>query len=445
MIGFLARNKTALLLFGIWFLIGQFSVPVFYLIGIATIILLWRKQSYFELLIGFFFILILSDNLSAGTDFAKSFKNIYIVLLAAIAVLDRHNFQETGSIMKYFLPFIALSAISLAFSPYVFTGFQKMLSYLLILFVVPQFFMKSLQEKGPKMIKDMIFFGVTLILIGFLLRFMDPGVALSHGGRFRAVFGNPNGLGIFCTLLFALTLLARDYFGSFFSKADLRWIFIPIAATLLMTGSRTAVIAVVMLLVFARVYRLHPAIGFVAFLAFVLAAEVVSANLVQIVSGLGLSEFFRVETLADGSGRYVAWEFAWKAIQDNLWLGRGFAFDEWLMAKNEDLLSDLGHQGGVHNTYLIIWLNTGLIGLLLFLRGYILLFLKGSKNSGLAFPIFYMVAFSILLEPWLAASLNPFTILLLCMLTILTEPIFQNYAAAPVIPEELPDEEKVFA
>src|SRR5690606_33617251 len=129
------------------------------------------------------------------------------------------------------------------------------------------------------------------------------------------------------------------------------------------------------------------------------ATELVTQNLVAIVEAIGLSEFFRIETLAGGSGRYIAWNFAWNAIQDNFWLGRGFAFDEWIMGQNQDFLSDLGHQGGVHNTYLILWLNTGIIGLALFVRALFLLFIKASKYLSVAFPVLWMVMFSIMLEP----------------------------------------------
>lgn len=381
---------------------------------------------YFEILLGFFFILILSDNLSYTTDFAKVFKNAYIVLLALISIFDRKRLSATNSLFKYFVPFLVISVISLFFSPYMFTGFQKTLSYALIVLTVPQFFVHAFKERGEIVVKDFIYMGVLMIVIGFAFRFISPGVAISHGGRFRAVFGNPNGLGIFASLLFVASFIAHDNFKSLFSKTDLRWIFITIIVAILLSGSRSAVIGVSLFYLFSRFYRLSPFIGFIGFVAAIVVAEVISTNLVSIVQSLGLAEFFRVETLEDGSGRFIAWGFAWESIQSHFWLGRGFAFDEWLMTKNQDLLNDLGHQGGVHNTYLIIWLNTGLVGLVMFLRAYVLLFIKGAKNTRYSFPLFWMVLFSISLEPWLAASLNPYTIILLFIIVMITEPVFQG-------------------
>lgn len=445
MVEFILRNKVVLLLFGLWYIVGSLSIPAFFALGTLSILLLWRKALYFEILLGFFFILILSDNLRYQTDFAKVYKNVYILILTLIAILDRRKFPPMNPLLKYFLPFIGVGLIALAFSPVISTGFQKTVSYVLLLYAVPQFFLKSFSDRGPVIVKDFIFMGILLIIYGFLMQFVDYNFAFSHQGRFRAVFGNPNGLGIFTILLFGLAYVSREYFKELFSKADLRWIFFTIIIAMLLSGSRTAVIALTMFFIMTRFYRLSPLLGFIFFLTVLFATEIISQNLVAIVDAIGLSDFFRIETLEGGSGRYIAWNFAWDVIQENFWLGRGFAFDEWIMSKNEDYLSDLGHQGGVHNTYLIIWLNTGIIGLALFLRALFLLFIKASKNVSVAFPILWMVMFSIMLEPWLAASLNPFTIMFLMVLTLMTDPLFQPYLRGELTSFQTPDEQKILA
>jgi O-antigen ligase len=445
MLEFIVRNKKNLLLFILWYLVGSVSVVAFIGLGAISVFLMWRRAMYFEILLGFFFILILSDNLSYTTDFAKVFKNAYIVLLALISILDRRRLSASNSLFKHFVPFLIVSLIGLFFSPYMFTGFQKTLSYALIVLTIPQFFMHAFKERGEIVVKDFIYLGILMILIGFAFRFISPGVAISHGGRFRAVFGNPNGLGIFASLLFVAATVAHDYFKSLFSKTDLRWIFITIIVAVLLSGSRSAVIGISLFFLLSRFYRLSPFVGFIGFLTAIVVAEIISANLVSIVQSLGVADFFRVETLEDGSGRFIAWNFAWESIQSHFWLGRGFAFDEWLMSKNQDYLSDLGHQGGVHNTYLIVWLNTGLIGLLMFLRAYFLLFIKGAKNTRYAFPILWMVMFSISLEPWLAASLNPYTIILLFIIVMISESAFQVASKREKVEPLNPSHEAVFS
>lgn len=424
MLRFLSENKGAILLYLAWFIIGRISAPAFYVVAGLSLILLWRKLMFLELLMGFLFVLILSDTINSTTDFAKVFKNIYILALAFVAVVERHRFPKINRMFVYFLPFIAVGIVGLLQSPVPSLAFQKTLSYLLLIFVVPQFVIKSYADHGIKAIRNIIFFAGFMILMGFVLELVDPGYTYARGGRFRGVFGNPNGLGIFSSLVIALAFLKRDLFPGIFSKNDLRWLIVPALISLFLASSRTSIVAVLIFFVFTRLYKVSPVIGFLAFLGTVIVSEVVASNIVGIVEGLGLSEFFRVDTLEGGSGRDIAWNLAWQTIQDSFWFGRGFAFDEWIMAKNQDALNDLGHQGGVHNTYLQIWLNTGIIGLLLFLRAIVLNVIKGATRSRLAFPFLWLVMFSILPESWLAASLNPFSILFFIGLTVLTDDTF---------------------
>lgn len=437
MLDFLVRNRNLLILFALWFALGQLGSAPFYFIGGITVIILWRKQLYLEILMGFLFILVLSDSLQHETDFAKDFKNVYILLLAAIAIIERRQFGRLNRIYLYFLPLFAVALVSMFYSPDFAVSAQKTFSYFLLVLAVPQIFIYSFRQHGPTAIKDILFLAGTLIVLGFIMEFLIPGLTFSHGGRFRGIFGNPNGIGIFSILVLALVYLVRDYFPGLLTKNDLRWLVLPILASIVMSGSRTAILAALLFFFFTRFYRVAPFIGFIVFVATVIVVELIASNLADIVTALGVAHFFRADTLAEGSGRYIAWEFAWQNIQSHFWIGRGFAFDEWLMAKNQTMLNNLGHQGGVHNTYLIVWLNTGIIGLALFLRAIILLFIRGAKNTVLAFPVLWLVLFSILLEPWLAASLNPFSILFYLAVTLMTDEAFQSYVPdKPQVNEE---------
>ena len=164
------------------------------------------------------------------------------------------------------------------------------------------------------------------------------------------------------------------------------------------------------------------------FVVILAAYQYVFSNFELIIRTLGLGEYFRIETLANGSGRDVAWSFAWEKIQDNFFLGKGFAYDEVLFynISNSDSLSILGHQGNAHNSYLTIWLNTGIIGLFLFARGFLLAFFKGAKNTIISLPVMFAVLFSANFESWMAASLNPITIQLWIILALLISPVFNE-------------------
>jgi O-antigen ligase len=182
---------------------------------------------------------------------------------------------------------------------------------------------------------------------------------------------------------------------------------------------------------FYRFFAASPFLGFVFFLAFGVAAEAVSSNLPLILNTLGLHTYFRVDTIADGSGRYFAWNFAWGKINEGGYflLGGGFGNDEYIMRQYYPYLRSMGHHGGVHNSYLTMWFNTGIIGVLLFFRSYFLIFLKAVKHAPFAFAVMFSSMFSVLYESWLTGSLNPFTIILLSIITVLTEEEIVNWRA----------------
>jgi O-antigen ligase len=156
-------------------------------------------------------------------------------------------------------------------------------------------------------------------------------------------------------------------------------------------------------------------------LMLVISYEFILLNMFDLLHAAGLGKFFRFETIEGGSGRLVAWQEAWRHIQRNFYLGKGFYYDEYLfnLPRIAFKLSRAGHQGGVHNVFLTFWLNTGLFGLILYFGGLIVTVIRASKWSRLAVPVLFAALFLANFESWLVASLNPFTIQLFIILTIL--------------------------
>jgi len=94
------------------------------------------------------------------------------------------------------------------------------------------------------------------------------------------------------------------------------------------------------------------------------------------------------------------------------------------MRANYRMLGKLGTQGGVHSSYLSLWLNFGLVGVITYLRSFFLVFFKASKISKLSFSIMYAVLFSAAFEGLFIGSLNPQMIILLMIITIISDEIF---------------------
>lgn len=435
---FLKNNFQMLGLLIIWLIAGAFTGPGVFLIIPASLFLLFSANRFQEIFIGFIFILILSDSLEIQMSFAKSFKNIYILMLFFFLIISMQKQERSVKLYQYFVPFFIFALLGLLYSPIFSTSFQKLLSYFLLFIAVPNYVIRSYDEHGTNFLRNLVYFLFSIVIIGFLLRFYNSEIAFSHGGRLRGMFGNPNGLGIFMILFFILFTIINSKYPELFSRTEKIILFLIMFYVLFKTGSRTALLAVVLFYGLNQIFKYSSFLGFVAFFLILVSMEVIIIYLPKIIISLGLSDSLRLETLEEGSGRLIAWEFAWKNIQESFFIGKGMGYDEHLMRKNYEMLSKAGHEGGVHNTYLIIWLNTGLLGLIAFLRSLILIFIKGSRNNTYAFPAMFAIMLSINFEPWLAASLNPYTILFLIILTLLTEDIFNNET------EELnEDEEKV--
>ena len=424
MLNSVKENIQFLLILVSWLIAGAFGGLAAYIIIPAFLFLLLMNERYQELFLGFLFILIISDNLEPAMGFAKGFKNLHILLFSLFFFARFKDFKTVNRLFVLFIPYFIVAIFCLLYAQAnLMTGIQKTLSYILLFLTVPNYVSHIYRMRGNDFLKDLLTFLIMLIIIGFLFRFVNADVAFSHGGRLRGVFGNPNGLGIFVILVFILYTAISHYNPSMFAVWEKRFIFLLLLYITYKTGSRTALVAILLFMVFARFYRYSPFLGFIVFLATLFATEFFMNNYAMIITAMGLQDVFRLDTLEAGSGRTIAWEFAWKEIQKSIFFGKGFAFDENLMRSNFDYLSRQGHEGGVHNTYLIIWLNTGLIGLLAFLRGFILIFIRASKNSNFAIPAMFTIMFSINFEPWLAASLNPFTILFLTLVTVLTDEV----------------------
>lgn len=422
MLDFLKEELHFLIIIPIWVLIGMNFAPFAYLVIPVTLLLMKNREMYPEIFMGFLLILILSDTNPeyVSMRWVKTFKNVYMLVIAGIFILDRDKFAPHSRIFAIFLPFIIYSYIPLIFSDVPIIGIQKTISYSLLLLIVPNYVLYSYRKIGWTFFRNLVLFIMVMLVTGYLISFINPRIVFISG-RFRAYFGNPNGLGIFCYLFFVLFLLINYIKKDLFSIVEKVIIYVLIVYFLILCGSRTSLASVLIFLLLTRFYAISPYLGFVVFLVSLAAVEIAISNIHIIVYFLGLQDFMRLETLDNGSGRYFAWGFAWDKIQEFFLMGGGFANDEYIMRQHYPYLQSMGHHGGVHNSYLTMWFNMGIIGVLIYFRSFILVFIRASKQVKIAYPIMLSVLFSILYESWINGSLNPFTITLFVSLTIISE------------------------
>jgi O-antigen ligase len=406
-----------------WALVGMYlpkAVAIFY--SILTFVLVLRTRDLTKISLPFLAMLIFSDSRSAMFSFAETAKIGVVVFSLVFVWLNFSRLRsKENMIFKYFLPFLlfAISATLWSYDP--FNALQKAMSYGLIFFLIPLFYLNA-KEENEQYGLELVYFFTTVVLVGLIIHLVNPQFT-TLVGRYRGLLGNPNGLGIFLTVMYAVAFPVFKSLGKEGVNRAFLWLFYGgVIVSLLMTGSRTALIAFSLFFIFDRLRFLSNAFTIVVFVALILSYEYLLLNLPELISFFGLEDYFRIDTLEEGSGRFIAWSFAWERIQDVFFIGGGFSYTEHIFHVFYDELSRLGHQGNAHNSYLTIWLDTGVIGIVLFAAGLIRSIAAALKQSPITLPIVYAVLFSTFFESWLSASLNPFTSLLIIALTVLSVP-----------------------
>lgn len=377
-----------------------------------------RQGDYLNILLGFWFILILSDSLEPIFEFAKNAKHVFIVIFAGILLTDRRILNTDYSFIKIFIPFFILALIAMMYSLDVIVSAQKTLSYFMLYLAVPIYVLHLYQERGKEVFKILVQFAIFILFVGVLLKYTFPDMALLEG-RYRGIFGNPNQVGIFVLLIFLLFRITKDFWPDLFTKWEVRFIYLVLALSIYWSGSRNAMISIAIFLLLYRFYKIAPALGFMVLLITAFLFKYINDNLVELVIALNLEEYFRLQTAETGSGRYIAWAFAWEKLQEFFFIGRGFANDELTMRPNYAYLSKLGHQGGVHNSYISLWMDVGLMGVIAYFIPFVLIFIRAAKRSRVALPVMFTLLFTIIFESWLVGSQNPVTIILLMILSML--------------------------
>ncbi len=430
---FFREHSQVLVLILIWAATVVFVGPLLYLVLPASVFFLRSRDQWPDMIFGFLIILVWSDMTPEIFPFrvVKTAKYAYMIALALIFFMETARMSPQAGVFKLFAPFLVFAFLPIVASGEPLVSIQKTISYVLLYLVVPNYILYCYRRMGWLFFRRFVLFIVVMLVSQMAMPYYGPTWWSFIEGRFRGYFGNPNGLAIFSYLAFMFVTVLFKVKPDLFSMKGKIAIYALLVYFLVECGSRTSLTATFMFLLFYRFFAASPFLGFVAFLAFGAAVEAISSNLPAILNALGLHSYFRVDTIADGSGRYFAWAFAWGKINEGGYflLGGGFGNDEYIMRQHYPYLRSMGHHGGVHNSYLTMWFNTGIVGVLLFFRSYFLIFLKAVKSAPYAFAVMFSSMFSVLYESWLTGSLNPFTIILLSIITVLSEDEIVNWRA----------------
>ncbi|MEZ4825548.1 MAG: O-antigen ligase family protein [Bacteroidia bacterium] len=415
---FIRKYRHLFLLVPVFYILGNIFAPLTYVLLFFVMSFWLIKGKHETAVIALILILAMGDSRMPGMEFDKTLRIIAILLIGVQTIVDlikrKYAFRK---VMLMSIPFFLVAIVGGLRSPEPGTSLSKMVSYFLILLVAFHYLPYHIKRTKGELYLDILKLAAWVLLVGLMFILINYNVAYLLA-RYRGLMGNPNGLGIYCTMIFMMMMVGRSLFPT-----EKRFIYILLGLILfsvLLSESRTSLgtIGIFSILYFfyksgkARKWSLwlfFLPVGFLLFEVFDYEA---------LLKSMGLGEYLRVESLSTGTGRYLAWEIGWRHIQENFWIGRGFAYEEIFFKTQKGFLISTEHQGGIHNSYLTFIMNNGIIGFILIAFFYVRLFSK-IKIEKFRMPVIITVLISANFESWLTSSLNAFTVHFLVVLAIL--------------------------
>jgi O-antigen ligase len=422
MINQIVLDKKYYFILSFWTIIGIYGgSSVYFLVPLHALTLV-NQRNWLWLLLGFWMILTFSDSGKPAFSFAQNLKPILLLLLSMSVMLN--NEIRSTDFIKPFIPFFIISFWSLQFNPEISISFQKTLSYLLLLITIPSIVNFLLQYEKERFLRSIIITGILILSTGLVLLIIYPTFVNFDSERYSGLLGNPNAIGIYCFLFFALIKIINHFHPYLFSRKELIIIYGILFISLFLSGSRGGIFASSLFFLSWILLKRSVIIAFLTIALLMLFYQIIITNFEQITIALNLDEYFRLETLRTGSGRVYAKEIAWQSINENFWFSNGFNYSEYILQQHKAYFIKMGHIGNFHNSFLTIWVDTGLFGLIFFSIAWLINFLKAAANSPLVWAVFYGLLLSISVESWLIASLNPFTIILVIILSLMANKNF---------------------
>ena len=255
--------------------------------------------------------------------------------------------------------FIIYAFISASYSLYPKMTTERTMTVFALYFSVFWVIWKYAYDHGPEKVAHLVLqAAMFMFILSYLMIFIGPYRPFM-GGRFAGIFANPNGLGVMCAILLPLSLW--QFLET--QKRTALFLFIIILLALFLSAARGSINAAVIAvgyLMYVRAKKYRPLFTF-SLISLILIVMWVIETLIK--------EFFksyiRVTTLSTLGGRLEAWQAAINLFMDKAIFGYGFGTEGDIFKLKK--ITFRVHAGGfVHNSYLGMLLQLGMIGFIIF-------------------------------------------------------------------------------
>ncbi len=334
-------------------------------------------------------------NLASLAGILVIFLAIYISFKIGIK-----RIEEKGLNMKIFwvwLMFLSISIISFLVSIDYMSSIREVVRFLSIFsfFILGSILINSASNL-TKILKAILISALIPSLIGIYHIIYSGSIFADQEGRLAATFAHPNMLAFYLFFVIAIALFIflygfkKNILSYFYAFLGLLF-FVPLVATY----TRGAWLALILFLIVIGVFKFRK-ILIISILFFILIYASVSSLQSRVNNSFEVNDYD-----SSISWRLELYKDLWKYSQDRPWLGYGLDNASLVIAANRD-----PHLGSIepHNDYLKVLLETGYIGLSIYLIFLITLILELFKKHKLDQPIrikyfnFFLIAIVISLS-----------------------------------------------
>jgi O-antigen ligase len=357
-------------LLGLWVASSQHHILKFAAIGLFLTTLFFSNTRYLIVCTAVSLFCASSQMVTLSQEFL-TLRWAFLATLAMRAVVDwllGKALMKLREMDVWVLSFLALAFYSQQYSILPTLTFQRSVS--IALFYVAAFWGVWNHVRNAEDIHELLNDFLKVALMIFFLS-LTVFVRFNEKGRFMGFFDNPNAIGFYILLMTPLAL------WSFFAQRTLSSFFLLLMmmVTMVLCRSRSAMLSTgIGLAYFLWFYHFKRNRTIFAWLIFVPIIVILYNEFCGLSS---IIKFLRLDwkTLALGGGRMEAWTAVVNLIAMRPWLGYGFGTEDHLF-ETFDILFD-GHAGAqVHNSYLGLVSQLGLMGFALFFVPLFFFFLR---------------------------------------------------------------------